>query len=301
MSAAVRARLVAFIILSAVGITYMAANYLGFVDKVLGRGFTVQVDLPASGGLFEGSSVTYRGVKVGKVSDMAATREGVTLKLSMEEGTKIPSDSPVYVHNLSAVGEQYLDFLPEDAEGPFLEDGSVVTGDARSLPTDEAELLVELDAFVNSVDQKSLQVLIKELGRMFQGTAAPLQKLLDSGGDFIDEASAHTEATKKLLETGLTVLRTQQLAGENITSFSADLAKLTDALRRADGDLRTVLDDTPATARQLTGLLQDLEPTLPVLLSDLITVQQTVVSHLPGVEQLLVTYPRVIAGGFTGT
>src|SRR5687767_14544234 len=108
MTRGVRIRLVAFVILSAVGIVYIAAAYLGLVDKALGRGFTVHATLPTSGGLFEGSEVTYRGVKVGKVSDMQATAEGVRLDLALEEGTEIPLGSPMYVHNLSAVGEQYL-------------------------------------------------------------------------------------------------------------------------------------------------------------------------------------------------
>ena len=97
------------------------------------------------------------------------------------------------------------------------------------------------------------------------------------------------------------VLRTQQAEGENIRSFSRDLRLLTDAVRESDGDLRGVLDGTPGTAREVPKLMEELEPTLPVLLSDAIGLNQTVVSHIDGLEQLLVTFPRVIAGGFTGT
>lgn len=301
MTRAVRIRLLVFVVLSAVGITYVAANYLGLVDKALGRGYTIHVTLPTSGGLFEGSEVTYRGVTVGEVVRMDATRRGVELDLAMQDGVRIPRDSPMFVHNLSAVGEQYLDFEPAGDEGPYAEDGDVLRGSAASLPVDEADLLVDLDDFVSSVDQRSLQVLIAELGDMFADTGRPLQQLIDDGGAFVDEAAAHTDDTVRLLETALTVLCTQRDNGDNIRSFSRDLADLTDALRESDRDLRDVLDDTPPAARELTRLLDELGPTLPVLLSDLITVNQTVVSHLAGVEQLLVTFPRVIAGGFTGS
>jgi phospholipid/cholesterol/gamma-HCH transport system substrate-binding protein len=301
MTRAVRIRLLAFVVLSAVGIVYVAAAYLGLVDRVLGHGYTVHVNLPTSGGLFEGSEVTYRGTQIGKVTAMDATRNGVDLELSIEDDVEIPLDSPMYVHNLSAVGEQYLDFEPPDADPPYAKDGSRMRGSANALPVDEGDLLVSLDSFVNSVDQRSLQVLIRELGDMFADTGRPLQQLIDDGGAFIDDAAAHTDETVQLLESARTVLRTQQANGDNITSFSRDLADLTTALRRSDGDIRTVLDDTPPAAREVRGLLKDLGPTLPVLLSDLITVDQVVVSHLAGVEQLLVTYPRVIAGGFTGS
>ena len=61
MTRDVRIRLIAFVVLSAIGITYVTATYLGLVDRVTGRDLTVTVTLPGSGGLFEGSEVTYRG------------------------------------------------------------------------------------------------------------------------------------------------------------------------------------------------------------------------------------------------
>ncbi|WP_205472474.1 MCE family protein [Nocardioides sp. SYSU D00038] len=296
-----RVRIAAFLVLSAVGIVYITASYLGFVDRVLGRGLTVTAELPASGGLFEGSEVTYRGVKIGKVTRMVPDSDGVRLTLRLDEGTRLPEDSPMFVHNLSAVGEQYLDFEPPDDEGPYAEDGSVLVGSEESLPVDEADLLEEIDQFVGSVDRENLRVVVDELGTMFGETGEALQTLLDEGGRFVDEASAHTDETVRLLDSGLTVLQTQQGQGENIRSLSRDLRRITASLRESDRDLRGVLDGTPGATRQVERLLTDLEPTLPVLLANAVSVNQVVVSHLAGVEQLLVTFPRVISSGFTGT
>jgi phospholipid/cholesterol/gamma-HCH transport system substrate-binding protein len=296
-----RLRIAAFLVLSAVGIVYITANYLGFVDRVLGRGITVHATLPTSGGLYEGSEVTYRGVKIGKVSNMTATRDGVTLDLALTEGTKLPKDSPMFVHNLSAVGEQYLDFEPPDDKGPYAEAGDTLAGSEDSLPVDEGDLLIELNSFVSSVDKRNLQVVVRELGTMFHNTGEPLQVLLDNGSTFIHEASAHTTQTRALLDDGLTVLQTQEGQGENIQAFSRDLAKITKSLKDSDADLRTTLSDTPGAARELDKLLTDLEPTLPVLLANATSVSQVGLAHLAGLEQLLVVFPRVIAGGFTGT
>lgn len=300
MTRAVRIRLAAFVVLSAVGITYVAASYLGIVDRVTGREIVVTAQLPRSGGLFEGSEVTYRGVKIGKVASMQATKDGVDLELTLFPGTELPTDSEMYVHNLSAIGEQYLDFQPADEDGPYAEDGTVFTADDSALPVDEGDLLVDLDQFVGSVDQENLQVTVRELGLLFGDTGRDLQRLLDNGSVFIQEASDHTEETVSLLNSGLTVLRTQQGQKENIRRFARDLNILTTALRASDKDLRTVLSDTPAAAREVQALMEDLEPTLPVLLNDLATVGQTISAHLPGLEQLLVIYPPVIANGPTG-
>ena len=301
MIAGTRLRIAAFLVLSAVGIVYITANYLGFVDKVLGRGLTVHATLPTSGGLYEGGEVTYRGVMIGKISKMTATRDGVTLDLALDEGTKLPKDAPMYVHNLSAVGEQYLDFEPADDKGPYAEAGDTLKGDADSLPVDEGDLLIELNSFVSSVDKENLQVVIRELGTMFKDTGEPLQQLLDNGEIFIHEASAHTAETRALLDDGLTVLQTQEGQGENIQAFSSDLAKITESLKQSDADLRSTLTDTPGAARELDKLLTDLEPTLPVFLANTASVGQVGVMHIAGLEQLLVIFPTVIASGFTGT
>jgi len=301
MTRGIKVRLIAFIVLSSVGIVYVAAAYLGFVDKVLGRGITVSATLPTSGGLFEGSEVTYRGVKVGKISAMDTTRDGVRLELALQEGTKIPLSSDMYVHNLSAVGEQYLDFEPQDDSGPFAEDGDTIKGSAKSLPVAEEDLLVELDQFVNSVDKANLGVVIGELGDLFRDTGRPLQRLIDGGSLFIEEASASQPETVQLLENGLTVLRTQRQQGENIEAFARSLRLLTGSLAASDKDLRTVLQGTPGAVQEVQALLEDLEPTLPVLLGNLVTFNQVVVSQLAGLEQLLVEFPRAVAAGFTGT
>ncbi|WP_109506196.1 MCE family protein [Nocardioides speluncae] len=295
MSRGVRIRIAAFMVLSAVGIVYVAGEYLGIVDRILGRGYTIHATLPESGGLYEGSQVTYRGVGVGEVVKMTPTKEGVTLDLAMEEGVRIPRDARIEVHNLSAVGEQYLDFLPEDESGPYLGDGQTLAGDADSLPVSEEDLLVEVDQFVNSVDKENLATVVEELGTMFRDTGRPLEQLLDGGTEFIDEASANQDETIALLDQALVVLQTQQDESENIRSLARDLKLITASLRASDKNLRTVLSDTPALSGELTALLKDLEPSLPVLLANAVTVDQVLLAHLPGIEQLLVTFPRLVS------
>jgi phospholipid/cholesterol/gamma-HCH transport system substrate-binding protein len=301
MTRAIRIRLFAFVVLSAVGITYVTATYLGLVDRVTGRDITVTAHLPGSGGLFEGSEVTYRGVKIGKVTKMDPTDDGIRIEMTLNHDVELPTDSSMYVHNLSAVGEQYLDFQPPDEEPPYAKDGTVFEGDESALPVDEGDLLVDMYDFVGSVDRDSLEIVVRELGQMFGDTGEELQTLLDSGSTFVEEASAHTDETVQLLRSGLKVLRTQSGEKENIRSFANDLATLTQSLRNSDGELRRVLDGTPGTANELHRLLKDLEPTLPTLLSDLVSVDQVVSSYLPGLEQLLVLYPAIMAGGPTGS
>ena len=301
MTRGVRVRLLAFVALSAIGIVYVASNFLGLTDRLLGRGLNLRATLPTSGGLFTGSEVTYRGVKVGKISGMHVTRNGLLLDLALKDGTKIPLDTKMHVHNLSAVGEQYLDFEPPDDKPPYAKPGDVLKGDKSSLPMSEEVLLTQMNSLVDSVSSTDLSTVVGEAGTMFRNTANPLQRMVDSGSQFVDTAAANADDTIALLDTGRTVLQTQARHEKDIQTFARGLADLTGTLKASDSNLRTILQGGAPAAREVNALLKGLEPTLPVFLSNLVTTNQVLVANLPALEQLLVVFPHVIAAGFTGT
>lgn len=299
MTRGIKVRLMLFVILSAVGVVYVAGSYLGIVDRILGRGYTIHATLPDSGGLFVGSEVTYRGVKVGKVSAMRVTRDGLTADLALQEGTRLPQDSKLFVHNLSAVGEQYLDVVPVANKGPYATAGSTIHGDSDSLPLGEDVLLEDLNAFVGSVNKDNLSTVVTELGDMFRDNATALRSIVDNAQGFVQTAQANQQATIDLLTKAQPVLQTQVDRGSDIQAFSRDLASLTGTLRGSDADIRTILHDAGPTASEVTALTESLRVVLPPFLQHVIPVGQTVSARLPGLEQLLVTFPRLIAAGPT--
>ena len=301
MTRGVKIRLVTFVILAAVGIVYIAATYLGIVDKVLGRGVTVHATLPKSGGLFVGSEVDYRGVKVGKVTGMQVTRDGVRLTMLLKDGTEIPTDSDFHVANLTAVGEQYLDFEPTSTAGPYAASGHTFAGSASSLPVSTDDILVNLSSFVNSLHPKDLRTVVHELGTMFSGNAENLGTLIDSAGKFVRAAKAHEDQTVGLLDSGGDVLKTQQAHKGDIRAFAQGLADISGTLKQSDPQLRTILQGGTSAVREVNSLLTGLEPTLPVFLSNLVSVNQVVTARLPALEQTLVTFPVVVRNNFTGT
>ncbi len=66
----VRTQLIIFTIASIVGVGVMLFAYMQ-VPTLLGVGrLNVKLEMPAAGGLYRFSNVTYRGVQVGKVTDV---------------------------------------------------------------------------------------------------------------------------------------------------------------------------------------------------------------------------------------
>ncbi|MCM2578331.1 MCE family protein [Streptomyces meridianus] len=295
----VKSQLLAFGIVTVLGVSYVGAEYAGLADRVFDDSYTVRADFAESGGIFPGAEVTYRGVPVGRVGDLHLQRNGVGVELDLEDDPSVPADTLAVVANRSAIGEQYVDLQPRSDDGPYLEDGSTIErGDTRT-PLPSTDLVLGLDRLVNSVDRKDLRVTVDELGKAFAGSGRDLSRLVDSGNALVDTADDSLPQTVELIEDSRTVLKTQQDKGSAIKSFSRDLADLTDTLKGSDADIRKLIDNGDPAAHQLDSLLKENRKALPVLLGNLISGGQITTARLPNLEQVLVTFPAVVAGSYT--
>jgi phospholipid/cholesterol/gamma-HCH transport system substrate-binding protein len=199
----------------------------------------------------------------------------------------------------SAVGEQYLDLRPETDAGPYLRDGSVIPRARTGVPLALETLLANLHALVRSVDPEDLGVVLDELGTAFEGNGAALRRILDANSLLLAAAAAALPETVTLIRDGRTVLATQQASAGAIRRWARGLARLAAAVRASDTDLRRLLPAGPPAAAQLVALLDGLEPAVGTLLGNLVSVNGVAARRLPGIEQILVVYPAVVAGGFT--
>ncbi len=87
----VRIQLLIFSIIGIVGVVAMVLFYIQ-APTLLGIGrITVTLELPASGGLYRFSNVTYRGVQVGKVTGVSLTAHGAKATLSLASSPKVPA------------------------------------------------------------------------------------------------------------------------------------------------------------------------------------------------------------------
>jgi phospholipid/cholesterol/gamma-HCH transport system substrate-binding protein len=288
-----------FLVISALGISYVGLNYVGLGRRLIGGEYIVHADFATGGGIFVNAPVTYRGVPVGRITSVELTSPGVRVGLTLPEDVRVPADLRAVVGLRSAVGEQYLDLRPLADSGPYLRDGSVIPVGRTGTPLPVETLLTNLDQLVRSVDGEHLTTVITELGTAFEGNTDALRVLLDSSGRLLDTATDYLPPTNELIDDARTVLGTQAAQSAQLRRWASALAKLSATLRTSDPDLRRLLAAGPPAATELTALLRGLDPSIGTLLGNLITVNGIAVRRLPGIEQVLVTYPIVLAGGFT--
>ena len=294
-------RVLVFLVVSVLGVSYVAVRYVGLGDRLLGRGYIGHADFREAGGIFPNAPVTYRGSPIGRVTAVRLHDDGVRVDLRLRRGVRVPSDLRAVVSARSAVGEQYLDLRPDRDGGPYLRDGSVIPVDRTGTPVAAETLLANLDALVRSVNPDDLAVVIDELATAFEGNESALRRILDASDALLADATASLPETIQLIRDGRTVLSTQEASAGAIRQWAAGLARLAATLRKADPDLRRLLSVTPPAATQLVALLRDLDPTIGTLLGNLVTVNGIAARRLPGIEQILVVYPLAVAGGFTVT
>ncbi|MBN1093995.1 MCE family protein [Blastococcus sp. TML/M2B] len=295
-----RLQLLAFLTVAVLGMAYLGWNHVGLDRAVLGSGYDVAADFEDSGGIFVNAEVTYRGVAVGRVSDMELVDDGVRVVLTIDpDAEPIPADATATVANRSAVGEQYVNLEPAGPDGPFLEDGSVIPVERTSIPVPVEELLLNVDRLVGSIDQENLRIVVDELGRAFAGAGDDLGRLIDNGDLLLARAEESLPATMALITEGRTVLDTQVASRSAIEQWAGDLRLVADTVVESDEDIRSLLANAPEGAGALQELVERAGPGLGSLVRNVDILNGVVTPRLDGVEQLLVTYPDVVSGGFS--
>ncbi|MFC9892742.1 MCE family protein [Nocardia sp. NPDC127579] len=292
----VRTQLIIFAILTVIGLVVMGGMYVR-VPAMLGIGrYDVTVRLAATGGLYETANVAYRGTNIGKVEAVLLTTDGVEAKLSIDSDQKVPVDVVAWVRSVSAIGEQYVDLVPnQNPQGGNLSDGAVIDQDRTRLPQDVGSLLDQTDRLLSTVADTRLRQVIDEAFQAFNGAGPDLQRFIDSASLLIQEANNSAEPTKKLLDQIGPLLDTQIESDAAIRSWTQNLAAVTDQLREHDPALRGLLRNGPSAMQTVSAQFESLRPTLPLLLNNLVGLGQVGVTYHAGLEQILVVFPPLIA------
>ena len=301
ITARTKRQLMVFVLITLIGVSYVGARYARLDRLFLDTSYNVDAHFVDSGGIFTGAEVTYRGVKVGQVSALNLTRDGVDVVMAIDKGNDtIPRESRAVVGNKSAVGEQYVELQPAVGRHALPRER---LGDRPGEHRDPG-----LDH--RAADQHRQPGQLRPAGRpahrhrrssarRSRAPGATSGQIIDTSNAFIQTANANFDTTTALIRDSNVVLRTQVAKESAIRSFSKDLALFSGTLAGNDAALRTLIDNGGATATQLRTFLEDNGVELGSLINNLVTTGQIMVKHLDGIRQVLVLYPYVVEGGFS--
>jgi virulence factor Mce-like protein len=267
---------------------YLFHSVLG--TPLFGGTKIVKVEMSATGGLFEGSAVTYRGVKIGKVRSIDLTGTGVVATIAITSSDNVPTNSLVKVRSLSPVGEQYLDFQPRTHQGPFLHDGSVIPATSTDLPKTLASTVIAVNKVLAQVNADQLHSLLTELSTGLAGTGDDLGKLVDQGHALLVDLNMLWPQTDRLITNGGTVLAIGPSKADDIRQLATSSRLFAEFLRSYDPSLRTTLSRAPGQIVQLQALITDAAAIFPGFIGEAVTFSDLFRSYAPHLGALLASY-----------
>ena len=291
----VRNQLIIFTIASIVGVTVMLFAYMQLPTLLNVGRLTVTLELPAAGGLYRFGNVTYRGVQIGKVKSVALTETGAEAVLSLNTSPNIPADLEANVLSVSAIGEQYVDLRPRTDSGPYLEDGSRIPVSNTTIPQQVGPMLDQVSTLVDSIPGDRISDLLDETFKAFNGAGPDLSSLIDSGATLSEKLNSVSDETRGLIDDSGPLLDSQAETADSIRTWARSLEGVTAQLAQNDPQIRALLQQGPGFAQEVSTLLNQIKPTLPVLLANLTTLGQILVTYNPSLEQLLVVFPNALS------
>jgi phospholipid/cholesterol/gamma-HCH transport system substrate-binding protein len=286
----IKRQLILFGILTAVSLLVLGVYYLQIPTLVgIGR-YTLTAELPASGGLYPTANVTYRGITIGKVTNVEPTESGARATLSINSDYKIPIDATANVHSVSAVGEQYLDLVSTGNPGKFFASGQTIT--KGTVPSEIGPALDTAYKGLEALPKDKISKLLDETAQSVGGLGPALQRLVDSTqaivGDF------HTQITdiNDLIQHSGPILDSQVNSGAAIERWAHNLNILAAQTAQRDQNLKSILSQAAPTADQVNQVFSDVRESLPQTLANLEVVFDMLKRYHAGLEQVLVFLPQ---------
>ena len=289
-------RLGVLAVVSVVAIAVMVFGYIKAPGNLFGFGrYQVTLQLPESGNLYKKANVTYRGTEVGLVEDVHLSDSGVVAVLSLKDGIAIPSDLDAAVHSQTPLGEQYVALTPRNGDSPPLKNGDVIPRSRASIGPDTTELLDTITKGLQAVPRDNLKTVIDESYTAVGGLGPELSRIVQGSTQLALDARQNLDPLITLIEQSQPVLDSQADTAGAIRSWAGNLAAITNDLRQHDRSLAGLLQNGPPAADEIRQLFERLQPTLPIVLANLVSINPVAITYQPAIEQLLVLIPQGVA------
>ncbi|MCL2542022.1 MAG: MCE family protein [Nocardioidaceae bacterium] len=279
---------VGIVVVFVVAVAYIFSSVLS--QPLLSRPDTVNVDLAQTGGLFEGSQVTYRGVRVGQVTRIVPTAKGVTATIKLTSSTQIPKDSMARVRSLSPVGEQYLDFQPRTDSGPYIQNGDTIGAASTDIPESLSSTVIAINKVLRQIDDKKLRIVLSELSTGLAGTGDDIGQILDQGSQLLHTLVKVWPQTNRLIDNSgpvLSIITGNSGSLEQLAHTSKHLAAF---LKGYDPELVHTLKTAPSEMKQMEQLINDANNVLPGFLATGVSLTDIFASYDPHFRALLQAY-----------
>ncbi|BCI92017.1 hypothetical protein NIIDMKKI_72230 [Mycobacterium kansasii] len=234
--------------------------------------------------------MTYRGVTIGKVTDVEPTPTGAEATMSIDSRYKIPVDASANVHSVSAVGEQYLDLVSTGNPGKVFSPGQTIT--KGTVPSEIGPALDTANRGLQVLPADKIPVLLDETAQAVGGLGPALQRLVDATQAIVGDFRTQINDVNDIIDHSGPVIESQVRSGDAIERWAHNLNTLAAQTAKRDQNVKSILSQAAPTADQLNEVFTDVRDSLPQTLANLEVVFDLLKRYHKGVEQVLVFLPQ---------
>ncbi len=219
------------------GVALLAAA-LAFVLLRGSGDYKVRLAFVNASQLVKGDQIKVGGLPVGTIDeiDLGENNEAVvTATITADDLTPLHegTSGQIRINSLSSVANRFIALNPGPNSNPELDDDSLI-------PTSRTTSQVELDSVLNTLDvatRSATQRLLRGTAGLYTGQ----ERAANKGLEALDPALSQLDAVARELGRDQPALE----------RFLVQSATVVNAVADRDGDLRTALDGTAATAQEL--------------------------------------------------
>src|SRR5271166_1804204 len=286
----IRRQLIMFGILTVISLLVLGVYYLQ-IPSLMGIGrYTLKAELPASGGLYKTANVTYRGITIGKVTDVEPTEQGAEATMSIDSRYKIPVDAIANVHSVSSVGEQYLDLASTGNPGKYLSSGQTIA--KGTVPREIGPALDTANRGLAALPKDKIGTLLDETAQSVGGLGPALQRLVDATQAIVGDFKTNITDVNDIIQNSGPILDSQVDSSSAIERWARNLNTLAAQSAENDQHVKSILSQAAPTADQINDVFNDVRESLPQTLANLEVVFDLLKRYHTGVEQVLVFLPQ---------
>jgi len=287
----IKRQLTVFAVLTVIGLIVLGWYYL-HIPRLAGVGqYQLKAQLPSSGGLYATANVTYRGITIGKVTDIQPTRGGAIATMSISDAYKIPIDAAANVHSVSAVGEQYVDLVSEANPAKYFAPGQTITN--ATVPAAIGPALDSANRGLAALPKDKIASLLDETSQAVGGLGPALQRLFNSTQAIAGDFKANINDVNDIIANSGPILDSQVNSRDSIERWASHLNVVSRQLVEKDPNLNRILTNAAPVADQVNAVFSGVSTSLPQTLANLAIVFDMLKRYHANTEQLLVLLPQL--------
>jgi phospholipid/cholesterol/gamma-HCH transport system substrate-binding protein len=255
----------------------VTAAAIGLNSDIVKDRYPISARFADTAGMQSGDSVLLAGVVVGEVDSVKLAGNAADVKMQINHGVQIPTDSSADVYVETLLGKKDIRIDPGHDWAHLMASGGLIS--KTTTPTQLLDLQNESAPVLEQSDATSLNKLIQDLASVTQGKQGEVATIADGLNRFLGTVNQRSGTVSNLIDSAKTVTGTLANRDQQLVSIVDNLGIVVNGLAQRKDALSNLLNQSEQMAIQTSALVGANRGKLDSILAELHTDLGIVGSH----------------------